>query len=95
VALGKRADDFFLSLLCKIFFPDFENYFEAGFSGTKRSLRLFCLAITSPLGKPQTLALGQSGLKSLSRSRRKEKPLCESWPFPTTFLLIPKGFKHL
>ena len=74
-------------LVLWIFFPKFENYFEAAISGVK-----VCdvFASRSPLGKLLTLALEKSCLKSFSDSGKKiykTKPA-----LPNNFSFGPKGF---
>jgi hypothetical protein len=69
-------------LVLQIFFPKFENNFEAEFSRAK-----VCDVFASrlPLGKSPTPTLEKSHLKSFSDS---EKKIYETKP-P---LLVPKGF---
>jgi hypothetical protein len=75
-------------LVLWIFFPKFENNFEAdesrvGVHGVFTSRFL-------PLKKSETSALEKPDLKSALSEFRK-KSLGKSRPFPATFLLVPKG----
>jgi hypothetical protein len=72
--LANITEEARLTIALHIFFPKFENNFEAGFSRvTVQGLWRFCLAIAAgEIGKNRTLALGKSHLKPFTITLREE-----------------------